>query len=233
MCLSARSVELCCSVYNIADTSVAQNRFFKTPRLCFWLPCRRRQQHKRDEGSRAVLLPPAKPRAVLVAVCPGEGAGQTAEWHTLYSAQAAERCRAAAQGVPCRVRSGQGSGLDLHQVDKTIPKSSWPELQTRAGLRAGSEFPQYCGDRDVGHPSDHSLAFPKSLPEQNPPLCCMQMGKALDRNCQCDTKDVLFTLFFPVFSLCLPQSESPAFLPMTLHLSNLSHLAFIHTRCKS
>lgn len=86
LCLSARSVEHHCSFYNIADTSVTRKRFCRTPLLCFWLPCRRRQQHGQDEERRAGLLPAPKARCVLVSLCPSHSsssATQTAECHTL------------------------------------------------------------------------------------------------------------------------------------------------------
>lgn len=207
---------------------MAQNRFCRTPLLCSWLPCRRRQQHRRGEERRAGLLPPAKP--VLVALCPSHGsrAGgsrdrlQSGTHLALQLSTGRDEVQSSSSAHRGALSSQISAGLWAGPppvIQNTVCKTSWPVLQNKSWTQRAdhrSISSNTAGGRDVVHPSDRSLAFPKSLPERSPPLCCMLTGKALDVNCQCDSKDVLFTLFFPFFFLCLPQSASPAFLCVTV-----------------
>lgn len=137
--------------------------------------------------------PPPKHRPVFVTPCTscsnivGREQGQTAELPLIFSSctgwevqssNSAHRGSLSAQiisglwAVPPPVVENTGH-------DQLLPCQCYRTSAVFRELSTGP-FPQILGrGKDVLHPSDHSLVFPNSLPEWNPPLGYMlRIGKA-------------------------------------------------------
>lgn len=137
LCLSARSVKLCCCVYNVTDISVTQNRFCRTLLLCLGLPCRRRQQHRLDEERRAGLVPPPKARPCVPATeWGGAGTGcsvtfSSPGWDEVQGSSSAHR---GAWSSP--ISAGLWAGP--HQLYKTLSIKLLGSVQNKSWAQRGS-----------------------------------------------------------------------------------------------
>lgn len=161
-----------------ADNFVAQNRCCRAPLLCFWLACRRRQQHSQGEESWAAA--PSQSQACPCGTVPAIAAWggsrdrlQSAThsalqisrgWDEVQSSSSAHRGALSS-------RISAGSGLDSHQLYKTLSMRAPGQCcRTRAGFRelATALCPPHHGEKRCRAPFWWLPSFPQAIARAKP-----------------------------------------------------------------